>query len=603
MENKIKLLFYEKYKKDITENIVALIMHIQKQTKKLEIESKNLSPDDFIKKVNDPTYLENDSYKLTDHGLKLLIPTTELFEMIKKYINKDIQELTIPYDMISDIRYLGKFKKLEKLKIDDYSRLTLEDLDKIERYTNIKEIITRDNVMIGEDVKDSDLIGITNLGLYKYHKLIIKKQPQNKPTSIEGKINRLEDLEKIENLLHDVDLKDVKQFSIECKNEECSDINKKMIFFSINDGKIDTLNINIKNLQKLKQLLKLLELREIKANKIIVNLENKTYEGLEELVDITKRLDIKIDYGAPQLTDLEGFLSMRYTLDYYKELINSVDLSPLEKAIYAYDLIKSYQYNEKYDDLVKSRYIPEIVKEGYIVCAGYSSMLKQLMKEIDIPTENVNVIVKNGEEEYGHTRNIIKLDDNKYNVHGIYIIDATNDSRRNDLSQVIDKDGSSKIRYNKEEEDIVIKQYDGLSLYQYFLVPYEEYTSVFKNDTQPYIFRYLYSLKTKSQNNETQNYLNIFDINYMNIKYLEEQTEALFGTKYDAEEVITKIKTSKKPSLEVFRRAIETVRKAEGYQENSLQENINETIELNQMISDLAERTHFFPEESNFNKK
>ena len=45
---------------------------------------------------------------------------------------------------------------------------------------------------------------------------------------------------------------------------------------------------------------------------------------------------------------------MRATLDYYKSLIEDKNLSPLEKATFGYDIIKSFVYNEVKEDENKS---------------------------------------------------------------------------------------------------------------------------------------------------------------------------------------------------------------------------------------------------------
>ncbi len=74
--------------------------------------------------------------------------------------------------------------------------------------------------------------------------------------------------------------------------------------------------------------------------------ENRTYPDLDKLVDLNKKYQLSIDYGSCYKTDADSYLGMRSTIDYYKDLINTANLSPVEKLMYAYDLIKSYSYNK-----------------------------------------------------------------------------------------------------------------------------------------------------------------------------------------------------------------------------------------------------------------
>ena len=74
--------------------------------------------------------------------------------------------------------------------------------------------------------------------------------------------------------------------------------------------------------------------------------ENRTYPDLDKLVDLNKKYQLSIDYGSCYKTDADSYLGICSTIDYYKDLINTANLSPVEKLMYAYDLIKSYSYNK-----------------------------------------------------------------------------------------------------------------------------------------------------------------------------------------------------------------------------------------------------------------
>ena len=181
-----------------------------------------------------------------------------------------------------------------------------------------------------------------------------------------------------------------------------------------------------------------------------------------------------------------------------------------------------------------------------------------------------------------HARTLIRLDDEKYNIHGIYTLDSTWDSQKKELSTVTSKEGKEEIRYEREEGDTLIKNYDSLALYRNFLVPYRDYRNLYKTDSKPAIFDevdYDLGLTEKEPYTDTA----------------EEQRQILFPNETKAIEQKIILDT-KKPSLEVFTQALRTVRQKEGYLEDSISDQVNDVVELNQMVETLYDRPQtFFP--------
>ena len=65
---------------------------------------------------------------------------------------------------------------------------------------------------------------------------------------------------------------------------------------------------------------------------------------------------------------------MRDSIDYYKDVINNSNSSNLEKIMLAYDIVKSFPYKERKDNLRIPREVATIIKDGNIVCVGYSQL-------------------------------------------------------------------------------------------------------------------------------------------------------------------------------------------------------------------------------------
>lgn len=115
--------------------------------------------------------------------------------------------------------------------------------------------------------------------------------------------------------------------------------------------------------------------------------------------------------------------------------INSKNLSSYERFLSAYAWATGFTYVEESsnESPLISRSLFEVLNGNKIVCYGYSSILKALCEKIDVPTIMEDIIVI--EEEVAgditvgkHSRVIVKMNDPKYDLHGIYYSDPTQDS-------------------------------------------------------------------------------------------------------------------------------------------------------------------------------
>ena len=109
--------------------------------------------------------------------------------------------------------------------------------------------------------------------------------------------------------------------------------------------------------------------------------------------------------------------------------IKELNLSPLETAIIVYDFVreKVYKHEKNSESYSSSRDLYQAVKDDDIVCMGYSTIYDKIMNDLGI---KCGLSPLNGlYGEAGHIRNVIKIDDDKYNVHGLFILDPTFDSR------------------------------------------------------------------------------------------------------------------------------------------------------------------------------
>lgn len=119
------------------------------------------------------------------------------------------------------------------------------------------------------------------------------------------------------------------------------------------------------------------------------------------------------------------------------------EFSPLETICYLHIFTtQNFKYQEVKEALIP-RSIVGIVNYDAIVCVGYSRFIKAIVDKLNIKglrCDNFTTVLKESDKqgneflsEYvslntGHMQNLIYIDDEKYNVYGRYIEDATWDS-------------------------------------------------------------------------------------------------------------------------------------------------------------------------------
>lgn len=135
----------------------------------------------------------------------------------------------------------------------------------------------------------------------------------------------------------------------------------------------------------------------------------------------------------------ENPISYKEFYDMYQKLIDIVDfvkhynLSPLEKIMSVYDIVKSnkYKMEDLGEDYSTSRDLNKIILNDKIVCVGFANLMDFILTNLDIKCKSANYVYSN-KNNTGHRRNFVYLKDDKYNIEGIFFLDATWDSRKDD---------------------------------------------------------------------------------------------------------------------------------------------------------------------------
>jgi len=104
--------------------------------------------------------------------------------------------------------------------------------------------------------------------------------------------------------------------------------------------------------------------------KILLSFDFKSIEGL----------NIKVNYQKENsFIDPKSLYDTSLLICDISEAINKTKLSPFEKIMYAYDIVKNRKYKKCNDDLRKSRDLDKVLVGDAIVCVGYSNFLNAVL--------------------------------------------------------------------------------------------------------------------------------------------------------------------------------------------------------------------------------
>jgi len=234
--------------------------------------------------------------------------------------------------------------------------------------------------------------------------------------------------------------------------DELKTKNEFEIYSNIDDSSLEHINlikdnskIEIKNIRNtdeeyIDDILRILDICNKKNKKITISFEVDNRKKLYKFIDqikkySTQKIEFKCDLKEYTISE---FLEENEKLEQLVKDIKESNMSPLEKYMGVYNIAKKFKpYKENKTDLDQSRYIKYILNNEYMVCLGYSALLDDLLNRVGIESFiYINKVSKyddkaNQVESGGHARTIVNIKDDKYNIDGYFIADATWDNHKN----------------------------------------------------------------------------------------------------------------------------------------------------------------------------
>lgn len=545
-----------------------IINYLNKVNDSFTLETYFISMDDVLNKLNNNDYFVDLNMYASNSTLKCPFPFKKVIKLIRDNLNRSITKLNIPEAIIeNDISWLKEFKNLSELTISSINFLNKENLDYIVNNTSIKKLIFEDYSISIPEIDGLILIdnGEKNIGYYNGLELENTITKKNK-NSVSVTANTF-DFKYMDSVLK-CKIDDINLIEIDGNKEEF-----KIMF----DGKDVTIEVSSKNMDISKDFVLFFKNKGYNVKEVTINMELPGKNILdkekikyldydyEELDKLSTEVDLSVKFSVIDKSSYEDYRGLVESMKYYKEVITDYDLSPVERLTFAYDLVKSFSYKESPNEKNESRNPYKIIRSGYIVCAGYTAMLEEIMSNIDdkvrVSDFGVTCYKDDGTYEH-HSRAMARIDDDKYNIHGFYIMDPTWDS------------------YKKNGKDVLKEDYNALDLYRYFLVPISEYNRVFPNDSNVRIFDFKYrNLNNELVNNE------FFNKEHNDFEFSQEITK-IYAKDTSKEEILKSI-NSPKIEFNTLMEIIKNTRLAEGYNNEQVKEEMEKIKRI---------YTRFYPE-------
>lgn len=563
---------FESTNKDTYENIITFLRNLNDKFILIEDE---ISLDD-LRRVLDENEKIDLSISYDENTLKTIYVFKELNDLIINNLPRSIKSMTIPVDFASNnLEALKEFKSLEEISFNSYRFLTSEELKFLSENTSIKRINFGGYIFNIEDYKGSIFVSTSNDNKILFDDIVINNNKENsniKENTLEVKsINNfnIEDLDKvfpyIKSNINKVKVKtNTGEYSIDISGKDISievtdpDMNISAYLFNYFKNK----GYNVNDV--------CFCLTDFMRNPVVKDYTDFDYSLLDSLSTL---VNLKVNYeGNTKTSSYDDFKGLVMSMKWYRSLLNDYDLSPVEKLAFGYDIMKTFEYKEATnEDVFESREPYKIIKTGNIVCVGYTNMLAEILKGtegISFTDFSVSCYKEDDKTLSGyHSRGLVKVDDDKYDIHGVYVVDPTWDSYK--------KNGNKRLG----------NDYTALDLYTYFLISPEDYKKVFPHDSVPNFFKKDYEYLNLNMDN-LDSYNELSDKDFTDKDLFTFNFKELFDSSVSNERKLEYLK-GKKLDKKTIMEIVRNTRLAEGFSKENVDKEMDKILEYYNKLSNL----------------
>ena len=563
---------FESTNKDTYENIITFLRNLNDKFILIEDE---ISLDDLGRVLDENEKIDL-SISYDENTLKTIYVFKKLNDLIINNLPRSIKSMTIPVDFVSNnLEALKEFKSLEEISFNSYRFLTSEELKFLSENTSIKRINFGGYIFNTENYKGSIFISTSGGNKILFDDIVINNDNENsniKENTLEVKsINNfsIEDLDKvfpyIKSNINKVKVKtNTGEYSIDISGKDISievtdpDMNISAYLFNYFKNK----GYNVNDV--------CFCLTDFMRNPVVKDYTDFDYSLLDSLSTL---VNLKVNYeGNTKTSSYDDFKGLVMSMKWYRSLLNDYDLSPVEKLAFGYDIMKTFEYKEATnEDVFESREPYKIIKTGNIVCVGYTNMLAAILKGtegISFTDFSVSCYKEDDKTLSGyHSRGLVKVDDDKYDIHGVYVVDPTWDSYK--------KNGNKRLG----------NDYTALDLYTYFLISPEDYKKVFPHDSVPNFFKKDYEYLNLNMDN-LDSYNELSDKDFTDKDLFTFNFKELFDSSVSNERKLEYLK-GKKLNKKTIMEIVRNTRLAEGFSKENVDKEMDKILEYYNKLSNL----------------
>lgn len=563
---------FESTNKDTYENIITFLRNLNDKFILIEDE---ISLDDLGRVLDENEKIDL-SISYDENTLKTIYVFKELNDLIINNLPRSIKSMTIPVDFVSNnLEALKEFKSLEEISFNSYRFLTSEELKFLSENTSIKRINFGGYIFNTENYKGSIFISTSGGNKILFDDIVINNDNENsniKENTLEVKsINNfsIEDLDKVFPYIKS----DINKIKIKSNTGEYSiDISGKDISIEVTDP---DMNISAYLFNYFKNKGYNVNdvcfcLTDFMRNPVVKDYTDFDYSLLDSLSTL---VNLKVNYeGNTKTSSYDDFKGLVMSMKWYRSLLNDYDLSPVEKLAFGYDIMKTFEYKEATnEDVFESREPYKIIKTGNIVCVGYTNMLAAILKGtegISFTDFSVSCYKEDDKTLSGyHSRGLVKVDDDKYDIHGVYVVDPTWDSYK--------KNGNKRLG----------NDYTAIDLYTYFLISPEDYKKVFPHDSVPNFFKKDYEYLNLNMNN-LDSYNELSDKDFTDKDLFTFNFKELFDSSVSNESKLKYLR-GRKVNKSTIMEIIKNTRLAEGFSKENVDKEMDKILEYYNKLSNL----------------
>lgn len=160
-----------------------------------------------------------------------------------------------------------------------------------------------------------------------------------------------------------------------------------------------------------------------------LELDDNTLKRLKDAFGNDSKIKINIE-GNEETISISDYERTVIAIDEIVNKIKTYNYSPFEALMHAYDLIRDrfYVREDENDNYSVSRDLTSVLLGNKIVCVGFANIFNVVANKLGV---NSNVFIISSKKS-GHARNLMYVNDEKYNINGLYFFDPTFDCKRDE---------------------------------------------------------------------------------------------------------------------------------------------------------------------------